>query len=82
MRVQNCRKERRQTNKNQKTPAQQRQRTSQKCISTTVVIKQKVTVTTIDKCKNTKVIKTYTKKEWEKLVAQRREKARKKRGGK
>mgnify|MGYP001386319859 CR=1 FL=1 len=62
--------------------AQQRQRTSQKCISTTVVIKQKVTVTTIDKCKNTKVIKTYTKKEWEKLVAQRREKARKKRGGK
>jgi hypothetical protein len=62
--------------------AQQRQRASQKCISTTVVIKQKVTVTTIDKCKKTKVIKTYTKKEWEKLVAQRREQARKRRGGK
>lgn len=61
--------------------AQQRQRASQKCISTTVVIKKQVTVTTIDKCKKTKVIKTYTKKEWEKLVAQRREQARKRRGG-
>jgi len=64
--------------------AQQRQRTAQnanKCIHTKIVEKEKVTVTTINKCNNTKTIKIYTKEEWKAILEKRKKRARERRGG-
>tara|TARA_B100001996_G_scaffold330915_1_gene279301 strand:- start:312 stop:566 length:255 start_codon:yes stop_codon:yes gene_type:complete len=66
--------------------AQQRgQRTAKdanKCIYTTIVEKEKVTVTTINKCNKTKTIKVYTKEEWKAILEKRKKRARERRGGK
>tara|TARA_B100001996_G_scaffold150325_1_gene114423 strand:- start:211 stop:459 length:249 start_codon:yes stop_codon:yes gene_type:complete len=64
--------------------AQQRQRTAQnanKCIHTKIVQKEKVTVTTINKCNNTKTIKVYTKEEWKAILEKRKKRAQQRRGG-
>ena len=56
--------------------AQQRQRSSgakEKCISTKVVEKRdSVFVTKINKCTNTKTTKTYSSKEWKKMLEERK----------
>ena len=62
--------------------AQQRQRTAQnanKCIHTKIVEKEKVTVTTINKCNNTKTIKIYSKEEWKAILEKRKKRIRYKR---
>ena len=64
--------------------AQERSRNvNQKCVTTVVehLENHKVKVTTWDKCKKVKTIKTYLKKEWDKIVAQRKERGKKRRGG-
>ena len=63
--------------------AQQRgQRNADKCVITKIVEDKKVTVTTINKCKKTKIIKVYTKKEWKALLEKRKKRAQQRRGGK
>jgi len=64
--------------------AQDRSRhVKQKCVTTVVehLENHKVKVTTWDKCKKVKTVKTYLKKEWDKIIAQRKERVKKKRGG-
>ena len=55
--------------------AQKRERpqSKEKCISTKVVEKRdNVFVTKINKCTNTKTTKTYSSKEWEKMLKERK----------
>ena len=65
--------------------AQDRQRTAKdanKCIYTTIVEKEKVTVTTFNRCTKTKIIKVYTKEEWKAIQKKRRDRIKQKRDGK
>jgi len=60
--------------------AQQRH-AKQKCVITKIehLVDHKVKVTTTNKCTKVITVKTYLKKEWEKLLAKRKDRAKKRR---
>jgi len=63
------------------TAQQRRGNAKEKCVITKIehLESHKVKVTTTNRCTKVIVIKTYLKKEWEKLVAQREKRAKERR---
>ena len=61
--------------------AQERHRGKDKCVITKIeyLEEHRVKVTTTNRCTKVIVVKTYLKKEWEKMVAQREKRAKERR---